>query len=426
MVKTMKYRIVKPVDMDWKAFSTILYECRYEMRTTLNRAIQHLWEWEGKSQKIKIETGEYPDPKKYLGKSLSGHLYDVIAKECIFNNTGNLSAALQQAQKKYKDLKKQILKGEVSLPSYRDKSPIYIHKDMLSNIEVLPSGDYTVKVGLISLKYKIKLGLSSGSLTFVIDPGDKATKVILDRCISGEYKAASPMIIQDKKGNWYFVITYSFESKPDRLVGGIMGIDMGVVNPACIAVYGTKIRHSINGSEVDEFRRRIEARKRQLQKQGKYCGEGRIGHGTKKRVDPLEFASDRIKNFRDTYNHKLSRFIVDYARRNDCGTIQIEDLSGITENTEERYLKDWTYFDLQNKLTYKAAEYGIKVIKIDPSYTSQRCSECGHIDSDNRPSQAEFECTLCGYKTNADYNAARNISTPDIDKIIKNKLSAKL
>ncbi|MHB1530219.1 MAG: zinc ribbon domain-containing protein, partial [Acidiferrobacteraceae bacterium] len=38
------------------------------------------------------------------------------------------------------------------------------------------------------------------------------------------------------------------------------------------------------------------------------------------------------------------------------------------------------------------------------------CAECGHIDKRNRKTQSEFLCVACGHSSNADDNAARNIS----------------
>src|SRR5579862_8246273 len=51
-----------------------------------------------------------------------------------------------------------------------------------------------------------------------------------------------------------------------------------------------------------------------------------------------------------------------------------------------------------------------RVEKVNPAYTSQRCSACGHVDARSRESQARFACTACGYACNADVNAARNIA----------------
>ena len=48
-----------------------------------------------------------------------------------------------------------------------------------------------------------------------------------------------------------------------------------------------------------------------------------------------------------------------------------------------------------------------RVEKINPAYTSQRCSACGHVAADSRESQALFRCVACGY-TEHDVNAAKN------------------
>ena len=51
-----------------------------------------------------------------------------------------------------------------------------------------------------------------------------------------------------------------------------------------------------------------------------------------------------------------------------------------------------------------------RVEKINPAFTSQRCSACRQVDPKSRKSQAVFECTACGYACNADVNAAQNIA----------------
>jgi len=51
-----------------------------------------------------------------------------------------------------------------------------------------------------------------------------------------------------------------------------------------------------------------------------------------------------------------------------------------------------------------------RVEKINPAYTSQRCSACGHIAAESRKSQALFCCVACTYTGNADVNAAKNIA----------------
>jgi putative transposase len=63
----------------------------------------------------------------------------------------------------------------------------------------------------------------------------------------------------------------------------------------------------------------------------------------------------------------------------------------------------------RNLLTYKAENAGCIVRTKNPAYTSQMCSECGHIEKENRKKQALFLCLNCGHMENADSNASKNI-----------------
>ena len=69
---------------------------------------------------------------------------------------------------------------------------------------------------------------------------------------------------------------------------------------------------------------------------------------------------------------------------------------------------------MRKAIEYQAEQHDIKVVLINPAYTSRRCSHCGYIDktSNNecRPTQAKFKCVNCNETENADYNAARNIA----------------
>jgi putative transposase len=60
-------------------------------------------------------------------------------------------------------------------------------------------------------------------------------------------------------------------------------------------------------------------------------------------------------------------------------------------------------------LEYKQQWCGGLLIKVNPRFTSQTCSQCQHVAKDNRQTQSKFECVKCRYVANADFNAARNI-----------------
>ena len=65
----------------------------------------------------------------------------------------------------------------------------------------------------------------------------------------------------------------------------------------------------------------------------------------------------------------------------------------------------WGHF--VRRLEHKAEG---RVERVNPAFTSQRCSGCGHTAKESRESQSRFRCVACGYTDNADLNAAKNIA----------------
>ncbi|MFL0198873.1 RNA-guided endonuclease TnpB family protein [Clostridium sp. WILCCON 0269] len=162
----------------------------------------------------------------------------------------------------------------------------------------------------------------------------------------------------------------------------------------------------MDGKELIHYRQKIQARRTALLKNSKLAekNKGKAGHGRTKRIEGVTRMSEKVKNFRDTLNHKYSRYVVDFAIKHDCGCIQVEDLSGYDKNAIETLLKNWSYYDLQQKIKYKAEEHGIEISFVNPKYTSLRCSSCGNIHKGNKDcknNQAKFECAICGHEENA-------------------------
>jgi len=418
MTKVVKLQIIKPINQDWKVFGDILYNLKNDTRQIKNKAIQECWEYQGFSSNYKDKFDEYPKPKDVLNYSgLSGYIYNKYKNKFNKHNSGNYTTILNEAIDMWKSDIKDVLRGDKSIRNYKYDLPIDLHN---KSIKLIKEDDkYHLDLSLISNPYKKELDLKSGRFLVLIKVNDNNVKLTLDKILNGKYKISASKLIR-KKNKWFVNLCFSFEISAPPLLDedSIMGVDMGIIYPAYMAFNNSLDRYKIEGYEIENFRKTIESRKNKLYAQGKYCSGGRIGHGIKTRIKPIEFATKRVANFRDTTNHKYSKYIINMALKHNCGTIQIEDLKHISE--DNAFLKKWSYYDLQNKITYKAKEKGIKVIKINPRYTSQRCSQCGNIDKDNRKTQKDFLCLICGFKTNADYNASRNIATKDIEDIIEN------
>ena len=403
--------------VDYKVVYKLLWKLQAQTRDIKNKSIQYCWEFSNFSSDYYKQYHEYPKDKDVLNYTLGGFVNDKF-KTGNDLYSANCSTTVRTVCSEFKNAKSDIIKGTKSIISYKANQPLDLHNKSI-RLEYRDH-DYYVNLKLLNRPAFKSLNYANSEITFKVLVKDKSTRTILERCIDQIYDiSASKLIYNQKKKCWYLNLVYSFETQvvdtldPDK----ILGVDLGVHYPICASVYGDLARFIINGGEIEEFRRRVEARKKSMLKQGKNCGDGRIGHGTQTRNKPVYSIEDKIARFRDTTNHKYSRALIDYAVKNGCGTIQMEELTGITAESN-RFLKNWSYFDLQTKIEYKAQEVGIKVVYIKPRYTSKRCSKCGYIDSDNRKTQAVFKCLKCGFEENADYNASQNIGIKNIDKII--------
>jgi putative transposase len=112
-------------------------------------------------------------------------------------------------------------------------------------------------------------------------------------------------------------------------------------------------------------------------------------------------------------NHKISKEIVDNF---DGCKIVMENLKGIRRTNLGRrmnyWISNWSFFQLQSFIQYKAERKGIEFVKVRPNYTSQICSKCGKLGS---RSGCSFVCH-CGFSLNADLNASLNLASPMLEK----------
>lgn len=141
--------------------------------------------------------------------------------------------------------------------------------------------------------------------------------------------------------------------------------------------------------------------------------------GTKSAKRVLKRVSGRENRWMSDVNHQISKTLV---RKYGTGTLfvleDLEDVSFSDENLQsrtsdgKRKLRSWSFYQLEQFLTYKAEASGSGVIKVDADYTSQRCPRCGRIRKENRHHDVhEYICDACGYRSNDDRVGAMNIYT---------------
>ncbi|MFI6710041.1 RNA-guided endonuclease InsQ/TnpB family protein [Nonomuraea sp. NPDC050478] len=218
--------------------------------------------------------------------------------------------------------------------------------------------------------------------------------------LAAHRKGESDLVYRD--GMWFLIATCDLPDVPVRAPDGFIGVDLGIANIATTATStGAGVRHS--GKTLNAVRHRHRELRRRLQAKQTKSAKRLL---KRRRRAEARFAAD--------INHTIAKRIVTEAARTGRG-IALEDLQGIRDRVRLRKpqrvtLHSWSFHQLGHFVTYKAARAGVALVWVDPAYTSQACSACGHVDKNNRPGQAEFACTSCGFAEHADVNAARNIA----------------
>ena len=90
-------------------------------------------------------------------------------------------------------------------------------------------------------------------------------------------------------------------------------------------------------------------------------------------------------------------------------TLVLEKLLDMKRNKQwGKNSHHWRVGLLRNRIMSWAEEFGVRVLQVNPAYTSQTCSDCGYLNKKNRI-WSRFLCLRCGHESDADINAAKVI-----------------
>lgn len=121
-----------------------------------------------------------------------------------------------------------------------------------------------------------------------------------------------------------------------------------------------------------------------------------------KQVNVIARLHKKVVDSRKDFLHKQSTYFATIY-----SDIAIEDLNivGMVKSNLSRHINDVSWGTFFSMLEYKANN----LVRVNPSYTSQECSKCGHTSKENRVTQSIFKCVSCGHEDNADVDAAKII-----------------
>jgi len=178
-------------------------------------------------------------------------------------------------------------------------------------------------------------------------------------------------------------VTFNLEKsrpEPTQNQTETIGIDIGILN-SWTASNNTSSQKCPHGHSLDSIQKKLSRKKK---------GSNNF---------------QKVQTHRTNYiNWSINQLNLHNVRR-----VRIERLKDIRRYKKQcRYMSHWDYPDITNKLERFCQDQGVLVEKVNPTYSSQRCSQCGWTRKSNRKRKT-FCCSQCDFTCDSDLNASLNI-----------------
>ncbi len=220
--------------------------------------------------------------------------------------------------------------------------------------------------------------------------------------------------ISKNNNKWYVSIQVEIEvNTPRHISTSAIGIDLGVIST--VTTSNNEIK-AFKPLELKKQQGKIKYLQRQLARREKHK------HNWQKTKQELNKLHTKISNKRKNHLHNISHKLSKNHAMIVVEDLKIANMLKSAKGTAEKHGKNVKqksglnrsilkqgWGELIRQIEYKQEWRGGITIAVNPKYTSQKCSKCGHIHKNNRTSQSNFTCLDCGHSENADINAAKNI-----------------
>lgn len=217
-----------------------------------------------------------------------------------------------------------------------------------------------------------------------------------------------------KSGNHWFVSIQVEQPQPVSRsnVTTAIGIDMGIAKFAACS----------DGSSIEPIHVFRHHQKKLTQAQRILSRKTKFSNNWRKQLKRIQKIHHTIANTRLDFLHKWSTHLSKNHAIVVVEALKVKNMSQSAKGTLEepgqkvkaksglnKSILDQGWGEFKRQLRYKLAWQNGIYLEVPPHGTSISCSHCGLAHKDNRLSQSEFSCVSCGYKDNADVNAAKNI-----------------
>ena len=326
----------------------------------------------------------------------SNYLHSHMLQEAIIGVIGSYKSYISLCNMYKKN--KNSLRGQPRFPRFKKEN--IVQEIIFTKYAIRIEGN-KIKLSLskrMQEKYEVK------SLNFLIPR--KLRKLV-------DFSRVKMIKIKQEVKN--IEINVIYERKEKKAIEGntnIMSIDLGLNNIVGCTNKDNSNSILISGKEAKSKNKYINEKIKKLQQIEMKMRKTSKKYKNTKQIKKLY---EYRKNYMNTYMHKVSKIVIEYAKVNNCGVIVIGDLKDIKQGMN--YNKNFVQiplYKLVQKIEYKAKLEGIKVEKISEKYTSGVSAlDREDIIKENynkkrRISRGIF-VTNRGIKINADINGSLNI-----------------
>jgi len=294
-------------------------------------------------------TDEKKDEKGMFNRSKTGTtarmVFDRFKGEIPTDILGSLNNTIQSTFSKNKA---DYWQGTKSLRNYKRDIPIPLPVKCISKMRY-EEETKAFCFNMFAIPVKTYLGK---------DYTDKQT--IMERLLKEEIKLCTSQIqLKDRKIFWLAVFEFEKEEnllKPEIIAEASLSLEHPIVAKA------NNVRINIGSKEEFLYRRlAIQASQKRIEDCISYA---RSGNGVKRKQKALYKTKNLESRYVSNRLHVYSRQLIDFCIRQQAGTLILknhEEKIGIAKENEF-VLRNWSYYELQTKIKYKAEKAGIELI----------------------------------------------------------------
>lgn len=345
-----------PSKEERKAALDILYQWQNRCFRAANLITTHLYVQEMIKEFFYLSEGvkykladEKIDENGILQRSRMNTTYRVVSNrfkgEIPTNILSNLNKALITSFNKNRP---EYWKGERSLQNFRRDMAFPFDLEGMSGL-CYNEEKKAFCFRLFQVPFKTYLGK---------DYTDK--KVLLERVIQGEIKLCTSHVkLKDGKIFWLPVFEIEKEKhslKPEVIAEATLSLEYPIV------VHAGKSRLTIGTRDEFLYRRlAIQAARKRAQIGATYSKSGK---GVERKLKAVKKLHNSESNYVHHRLHVYTKRLIEFCIKHRAGTLILlnqEDKIGIAKE-EEFVLRNWSYYELTNKIAYKAEKAGIELV----------------------------------------------------------------